>query len=331
MDTLTRFKFSIIVLILILWIGVIGYMHIEKWNFLDALYMTIIAITTVGFGEVHNLTYNGKIFTILFLISSVGTTMYLIGTLSQIVIEGQIRSVLGRKKMEKDLQKIRGHYIVCGYGRIGQTICSEFAKHYIPFVVIENDEEKYQLLMQEGYLGVKGSAIDDDNLINAGIERAKGVITVVGSDADNVYITLSARQYNPKIRIISRASDEGVTKKLLRAGADNVVSPYRIGGMQIAQSVIHPNVVDFLEITTHNRSFDYQLVELFVGKHSALTSKSLKDLEVTRELGVIVIGIKRTNGDMQFNPAADTKFYSGDVLIVLGSTEHLAKFRELLE
>jgi len=250
MDPVRHLKISLFVLILLITLGTAGYMGLEGWRWLDAFYMTVITLSTVGFREVHDLSDAGRFFTIFLIFFGVSVIGYTVGTLAQIMFEGQIQRVIGRKKLEKKIEALKDHYIICGYGRIGALICKEFAARPLSFVVVEKNPLIIEKLEQDDYPFLRGDATDDDTLLKAGIKRAKGLISVVTSDTENVYITLTARGLNPELYILARSGEEGSEIKLKRAGANKVVSPYLIGGSRMAQAILRPNVVDFIEIAT---------------------------------------------------------------------------------
>jgi voltage-gated potassium channel len=318
MDPVRHLRFSLAILLGIVALGTLGYSLIEEWSFFDSLYMTVITLATVGFREVHDLSDAGKAFTILLIIFGAGIIAYAVGSLVQFMVEGQLRKILGRKKLEKVIGKLQEHYIICGYGRIGALICREFLARPIPFVVVESDDTLCQRLDDEGILFVRGDATDDETLIKAGIMRARGLITAVTSDTANVYITLTARGLNPHLFILARAGEEGSEKKLQRAGANKVISPYTIGAARMAQAVLRPSVVDFIEIATAGHNLELQLEEISVRSRSKLVGKTLISSGIRKELGVIIVGIKKGDGQMVFNPASATIIEAEDILITLG-------------
>jgi len=320
MDPIRHLRFLLIILLLVVGLGTTGYSVIEGWGAFDSLYMTVITLATVGFHEVHQLSDQGKAFTILLIIFGAGMIAYSVGSLIRFTVEGELRQLLGRKKLEKQISKLVDHYIICGYGRIGNLICKEFTARPLPFVVVEKDPQLCLRLHNEGYLFVEGDATDDDTLIAAGIRQAKGLITAVTSDTENVYITLTARGLNPGLFILARAGEEGSELKLRRAGASKVISPYTIGATRMAQAILRPSVVDFIEIATAGHNLELQLEEIRVRGGSRLVGKSLMTSGIRKDLGIIIVGIKKGDGQMVFNPASETRIETGDILITLGES-----------
>jgi len=321
MNPTHNLRISLFFLSGLLLIGTGGYMLIEKWSLIDSIYMTVITVSTVGFKEVFDLSPAGRLFTVALIIFGVSFIAYAAGSIVQFMVEGQLRSILGRKKLEKQIAKLKNHYIICGYGRIGTHICRELESKPVPFVVVENEPHKADRLNREGILYVEGDATVDETLIKAGIRSAKGLVTAVTSDTANVYITLTARGLNPDLFILARASEESSETKLKRAGATKVISPYVMGAARMAQAILRPSVVDFIEIATAGKNYELQLEESRVTADSALVGKTLVTSGIRRDLGIIIVGIKKDAGQMLFNPAPDTMIESGDVLITLGEPE----------
>lgn len=283
--------------------------------------MTVITIASVGFKEVHDLSPNGRIFTIILIICGVGSVAYALTAVAKIVLEGEIKEIFGRKRLEKKIKELKNHYIVCGYGRMGKIICRELRAKNIKFVAIEKKPDIF--VEKEDLLIFEGDATKDEILKEAGIERAKGLISVLPTDAENLFVVLSARELNPDLFIVARAGEEGSEQKLLRAGADRVVSPYHIGGLRIAHTILKPAVVDFIEFATKSGNIDLQMEELTVQEGSKLAGFTLDECGIGRDLGIIIVAIKKTTGDMKFNPTFRTSIKAGDTLIALGEISKL--------
>jgi voltage-gated potassium channel len=320
---------AIIILLFILVIGTRGYMSIEGWDLMDALYMTVISITTVGFREVGKVSEAGKIFTIFIIFSGMGIMAYILGMAAQAMVDFQVRSIIGRKKLGIKIRGVKNHYIICGFGRIGKIIIRELIMNKIPLVVIENNPEERQILENEELPYINDDATNEDVLIEAGIERAKGLVSVVASDADNLFITMTARGLNNDLFIVTRADEVQTEKKLLRAGANRVVMPYLIGGEKMAHSIIKPAVTDFLEYTVHDKDISLEMVELAVSEKSRLNGVTLIDSEIRQDMDVIIVAIKR-EGEMKFNPSSQTRIEAGDTLISLGKSEDLRTLAVIL-
>ncbi|OGW58050.1 MAG: potassium transporter TrkA [Nitrospirae bacterium RBG_16_43_8] len=316
-----RLVFALIFITFVVIAGSTGYMFIEGWNCLDSLYMTVITIASVGYKEIHDLSENGRIFTIILIISGVGSLTYALTTIAKIVVEGEIQEIFGRKRLEKKIKELKNHYIICGYGRMGRIICRELREKDIKFVVIEKNPDTFE--SGEETLVIKGDATKDENLKEAGIEKAMGLISVLPTDAENLFVVLSARELKPNLFIVARAGEEGSEQKLLRAGADRVVSPYHIGGLRIAHTVLKPAVVDFIEFATKSGNIDLQMEEITVQNNSELAGLTLDECGIGRDLGIIVVAIKKANGDMKFNPTFRSAIKAGDTLIALGEIPKL--------
>ena len=326
---MNKFIVFALVFALIVFVGTSGYVMIEGYSILDGLYMTIITITTVGYREVGRLSDSGKIFTIGLIITGVGFAMFVFGKLAETVVEGGIQAVYGRINMNKKLARLDNHYIVCGFGRIGRVICKLLAENQRPFVVVDNNPQEIKTLKEYGYLFYEGEASDDNVLIKVGVKKANGLIAVVSSDADNVFISLSARGLNKDLFIMARSSGaDGVEIKLLHAGADKVISPYYIGGCRMAQLVLRPTVTDFIDLTVQGGELGLRLEEIEVPPHGKSVNKNLMDSEIRKNYDLIVVAIKRVKGDMLFNPNPHTRIMAGDILVVLGEYEKIMELEK---
>ncbi|MDA8164177.1 MAG: potassium channel protein [Desulfobacteraceae bacterium] len=335
--TTKKVTVSGLMLVAILLFGAGGYMLIEGSTFFDGLYMTVITIFTVGFEEAVPLHPLGRAFTMLLILLGAGFVLYLFGEMTQTMVEGGLERIFGRKNMEKRIAGLKDHFIVCGYGRIGRVICKILKENGRPFVVIENNAKEIQALDETGFLALEGNAAEDEVLLRAGIKQAKGLVAVVSSDAENVYITLSARGLNPDLFIMARSGgEEGAEIKLLRAGATKVISPYFIGACRMAQQILRPTVIDFIDLTlnsgipTGGLGLGLRLEELSVSESAAAVNKSLQDSGIRKEHDLIVVAIKREEGGMLFNPSPQTVILPRDILVVLGKHEDIkALEREL--
>jgi voltage-gated potassium channel len=298
--------------------GTLGYMVIEGWNAWDAFYMVVITITTVGYGEVHPLTFAGQVWTVLLLFGGVGSALYVFTLLATVVVEGGLPKRLLKRRQARMLNYIKDHFIVCGYGRIGSIIANQLRQQNVPFVVIERDPARLQAAMMDGALAVQADASHEEVLKRVGIENARGLIAAVGTDAENVYTVLSARVLRPDIYIVGRAESEDASRKLLRAGADRVVSPYQIGAVQMAQTAIRPAVVDFMALATSSENLELAMEQVTIAKSSTLTEKSILEANLRQRFGVIVVAIQRQDRHMEFNPEPGAVIHAGDKLVVMG-------------
>jgi voltage-gated potassium channel len=309
--------------------GTLGYMLVEGWSFFDSLYMSVITLTTVGYLEVHTLTTAGRVFTMGLLLTGVFSLFYAATSAIRSIVGGELTGQLGRSRMEKKLQTLHDHIIICGYGRMGRLVAQEFALQQIPFVVIERNHELLANFAVEHGLALIGDATHDGTLRRAGIDRAKTLVTLAASDADNLFITLSARLMTDDVFIVARAEDEGAEKKLMKAGASRVISPYVIGGQRVAQAVLRPSVVDFIELATRSDYMALQIEETVVRPGSSLSGQALRDAALRQNLGLIVVAIKRPDGRMVFNPAPEAAIVEGDTLITIGPKNQQDQLRTL--
>lgn len=318
---------ALFLIVFVVSFGTIGYIVIERWNFQDSLYMTITTLTTVGYREVKELSSVGRWFTIILIIGGVGTVLYALSTGAKFILEGELQEIYGRRRLEKKIKELHGHYIICGYGRMGKIIARELKNEKVKFVAIEKNPTVHD--KEEAFV-ITGDASQDEILKEVGVERAKGLITVLPTDAENLYVVLSAKGLNPNLFIVARAGEEGSEQKLLRAGADRVISPYHIGGLRIAHTVLKPAVVDFIELATKSGNIDLQMEEIPIPDVSVYSGLSLDKCGFGKELGVIIVAIKKPNGDMKFNPTYLTLVEPGDTLIALGEVSKLKVLKEMI-
>lgn len=301
-------------------------MLIEKWNFLDSVYMTAITLSTVGFMEVHETSDAGKILTIIIIFAGVGYYLYIAGVIIQSIVEGEMQSLLGRKRLDKKINKLKNHYIVNGYGRIGRVLCQLIKEETDDIVVIEEDDNLIGLLEKEKMHYLHGDASDEDLLLKAGIQNASFLIAALGTDTANVFLVLTARQLNPDIYIMARAGSPEVRSKLLVAGANLVESPYDTGALSMGLKLLRPSVSSFLDVALSRKKDAIQMEELFVPKSSIYTNVALKDSRIRQDFNLIIISIKKASGKMLFNPHFETLIEPKDTVIVMGKTPDLQKF-----
>jgi voltage-gated potassium channel len=303
--------------------GTLGYHWIEGWSIGRSLYRTVLAITTVE--SPSPATRTGQVFTVVILFAGVAAALYTFTLLATLVVEGGLPRHIQRRRRARMLDKLTDHFIICGYGRIGRIVAKQFARQSVAFVVVDRDPAQIDQARSDGALAIVADASSEDVLTRAGISRARGLIAAVGTDADNVYTVLSARVLRPDLFIVSRAATEDAGVKLKRAGADRVVSPYSIGGVQIAQTALRPAVVDFVELATSSDNLDLAMEQIAVAEGSGLVNQSLLDANLRQRFGVIVVGIQRHDKRMSFNPEPDTIIGGGDKLVVLGRPESLKR------
>jgi len=322
---------GVFILVVILICGTSGYILIENMALTDAIYMTVISITTVGFSEVNPLSPAGKYFTVVLIFGGVGFFLYMVSLITEAMLEGGLHTFLGRRLMEKKMIDMKDHFIVCGFGRIGKVISKILHENNRTFVIIENNPEEIKAIDELGYLVLQGDSTNDDILNKAQILDAKALIAVTSSDADNVYIILSARGLKSDIYIIARSSGKkGAETKLLRAGANKVFSPYEIGARRMAQSLVRPTVIDFIDLTVHEGELGLRLEELQVSDKATFANKTLIDSGIRSEHDLIVVAIKRHKGEMLFNPSPNTEILPGDILVVLGEHNNIQSLEKKL-
>ena len=316
-------RLSVVLLATVICAGTAGFVVIEGWDVFDAFYMTITTVTTVGYGETHPLSRAGRVFNSGVIVLGVATVLYTFSFLMARLVEGDLQARWARRRREHMLDDLRHHFIVCGFGRIGQIVAREFSRQSVPFVIIERDVERMQEAIAAGYLAVEADASSEDVLKRVGISRARGLIAAVSTDAENVFAILTARLLRPDLFIIGRAETEDAKAKLVRAGADRVLSPYQIGGLQLAQTALRPAVVDFVQLATSSDNLDLNMEQVQIAAGAPLAGRSIIDANLRQRFGVVVVGIQRAAGAMEFNPPPEAVMGVGDYLVVLGQAKSL--------
>lgn len=329
MSIRNRLRLALVLIASVIFTGVAGFHYIEGWPWFDGLYMTLITMTTVGYGETHPLSPAGKVFNIFLILAAVMAGGFLVATSTQAMLEFELSHFLGRRRMERELAKLKDHFIICGAGRVGRTVAREFRARQVPCVIIEVDPKRVQWALEERIPVVIGSGHSDADLKQARIESARGLVAAVTSDADNLYIVLTARGMNKELKIIARASEEEATPKLLRAGANEVVSPYHFVGRRIAHLLLQPHVIDFIEAAFGPQRMDIQIEEVRVSEGSGLAGKTLAATDIRQTTTVLVLALKHPDGSLNFNPTAEAVIEAGDCLIAVGSVDHLKKLEAL--
>ena len=316
-----------LLLLIVVGIGTAGFHYIERWPWFDGLYMVVTTLTTIGYQEVHPLSHAGRIFNVFVILSGVSLLLLGVGALSQALLEFELQSFFGRRRMERDIARLKDHFIICGMGRVGRSVARELARKPASFIIIENAENKRQKFASENWLVLAGDATQEETLREAQIERASGLIAATTTDATNLYIVLTARGLNPRLKIIARASEDAAEKHLLTAGANSVVSPYSFAGQRIAQSLLRPHVVSFLDTATTHLGMDLEIGEVHITSGSMFAGKTLESSRIRQERGVIVLAIKRRDA-MRFNPAPDERIEPDDCLIAMGEPAQLRQLEQ---
>jgi voltage-gated potassium channel len=326
-----RVWLALVIPAFLLGVGTLGYRWIEgePWTYFDGFYMTAITITTIGYGELYPLSNAGRAFTVVLAYGGIFTLAYFASELVRSVVTGELRQVIGRQWVDEQLANLSGHLIVCGHGRMGRIVCSELDRQRRPFVLVDKDAGAVKEPAYQHGLTLVGDATTDELLRKAGVERARALITAVASDADNLYITLSARLLNPQLLIVARAEEEDAETKLRKVGANKVISPYLAGAHRAVQAVLRPAVLNFLELATRSEFLDLQLEEVRVAAGGALAGRTLAQTHVHRNLGVVVVGVVRPGGELLYNPPPDTVLEPGAVLVVLGQRRQLDELERL--
>ena len=310
-------------------IGTAGFHYIEHWSWFDSFYMVVITFSTIGYGEVHPLSHAGRIFNVGLIVAGVAVLFLMIGALTQALLEFELGKALGKRRMEREVAILKNHYIICGAGRVGSSVARELSRKPCPFVIVESND-KNLAEVDPKWLVVIGDAASESVLRSAGLDRARGLVAATTTDATNIYIVLTAKSLNPNLKIIARASEERAEKHLKTAGADVVISPYSAAGHRIAQSFLRPNVLDFLDIATaHAGTLEMVIEEIRIGPHSPLAQTTVGGSRIHHQFGIMILAIRRNDGEIRFNPHATESIHSGDYLIAMGEPSQLGRLEEL--
>ncbi len=326
-----RFLLALTFIGVVLLIGTVGFRVIEGVSWFDSFYMVVITMTAVGYGHVWPLSDAGRVFNVFFLAAAVTALFILLTTFAHTMLEFELGRALGRRRMAKEISKLRSHVIICGAGRVGRTVAREFVESGIPVVIIELDADRAAWAVNENIPVLIGAGTTEETLAEARIDTARGLVAAVTSDPDNLYIILTARGMREDLRIIARASEEDAIAKFKRAGADEVVSPYHFVGQRIAQLFLHPHVMSFMDTTFLNSEIDLKIEEVEVKSDSALAGNTLAGCRIRQETGVMVLALRKAAGQFEFDPQPDARIESGDFLIVAGASEHLSKLDRMLQ
>src|SRR5580692_6914086 len=310
--------------------GTLGFVWIEHYSPFDAFYMTLITVTTVGYQELHPLSFWGRIFNSFLIFFGVTMMLLAVGGMTQVIIELELTQYFGKRRTRKMIEKLEDHIIVCGFGRVGRGAAHELQRAGVPFLIVDKSEDRVEWAIRDGMLGVLADATDDETLRHAGVLRAKGLIATLQSDADNLFVILSAKALKPALLVSARVASEQSEKKLRLAGADYVYAPYDMTGNRMAQVMLKPHVFQFIDFTTKGMGLDVGIEQFSVSSSCEIASKSLAESKIRSELGVIVLAIRKSDGRMLFNPPAEAEINGGDFLIVMGETANLTRLEQVL-
>jgi voltage-gated potassium channel len=325
-----RIVLILVAIVLTLSIGTIGFIVIDNYPPFDAFYMTLITMTTVGYTEIHPLSHAGRVFNSFLIFFGVTTIFIAMGAMTQTIIELEFGDAIAKRRNKRMIDKLKDHYIICGFGRVGRGAAKELLHAGASFVVVDIDPERVERAMMAGMLAVSADSTHDESLRQVGIDRARGLVAALATDADNLFVLLSAKGLNPKIFVAARAAEEGAEEKMRRAGADAVFAPYSITGHRLAQSLLRPHVVQFLDFTTKDVGEDITIEQVRVSEASEMVTRTIREMQLRKVVGVIVMAIRRADGKMIFNPPADTAVQGGDYLIVMGRPDSLSQLESLL-
>ncbi|MEJ2037710.1 MAG: potassium channel protein [Desulfosarcinaceae bacterium] len=325
MESTKHFIISLLLALILVIFGTLGYLLIEGWSSLDALFMTIITLATVGYQEVHPLSAAGQIYTIVLIVTGVGFFLYVAGAVIQFMVEGRVRALMGRRRLDRKIARMKNHYIVCGYGRIGKVICEKLLRENMDLVIIDKRPDLVDTFESLGMVYICGDAGDESILARAGIHRAKALIASLATDTDNVFLVLSARQIAPELKIVARAGSEAAKRKLAAAGANTVEAPYETGAATMAQRILRPTVTNFMDLAFAQHHKDIQMEEIPVSQESALKEVMLKDSGIRQKYNLIIIAIKKADDHMLFNPSFEARLQTGDTVLAVGEPANLKK------
>jgi len=323
-----RLLYILVAIAATLTIGTVGFTLIGHYPLFESFYLTLTTMTTVGYGD--SFSHGTRLFNVFLIVIGVTTIFIALGAMTQTIIEFEFGDAIGKRRNKRMIDKLKDHYIICGFGRVGRGAAAELQHAEVPFVVVDIDPERVERAMNAGMLAISADSTHDDTLRQVGVERARGLVAALATDADNLFVLLSAKGINPKIFVAARAAEEGAEDKMRRAGADAVFAPYAITGHRLAQSLLRPHVVQFLDFTTKDIGMDISIEQVRVAEGSEVVSKTIREMQLRRNVGVIVMAIRRLDGTMLFNPPADTAVAAGDYLIVMGKQDDLLALEGLL-
>jgi len=324
---LKRLRFGLVTLAAVFIIAVLGY-KVAGWSWLEAIYMVVVTLSTVGYRETGRMTPGLEAFTILVIVFGVSTALYILGGLFQMMTEGEINRALGLRRVSREIERVSDHVIVCGFGRMGAILAGELHRQKRPLVVVDNDPERITEAITQGYLALTANATDEESLMHAGVQRAKALVITLPTDAENVFITLTAHNLNPKLQIIARAELPTTEKKLVQAGASRVVLPAAAGAMRMAAMITKPSTVELIELADGRRVTEMQIDELTIPADSPLVGATVRDSQTRSRHGLLIVAVRHPGSHLEFNPGADAAFEGGDTVIVMGQTADIERFRQ---
>jgi voltage-gated potassium channel len=327
---LRRILLIVGLLVVVIVVGTVGFVFIEHYPWFEAFYMTLTTITTVGYGEIRPLSHAGRVFNSFLIIFGVSTIFLASGAMTQTIITFELQDRYGKRRQKRMIEKLHDHFIICGYGRVGRHASQEFLRANVPFLIIDLSEDRVEKAMGAGLLAAVADATSDDALRHAGIMRARGLISALPTDAENLFVILSARTLNPGLTVVTRASEEEAEEKLRRAGADTVFTPYSMTGRQLADSLLRPHVVEFMDFGRSNIGPEVTMEQVCVSQGAEITRKTFGQLTELRRSGVIVLAIRKKGGETIFNPPPELEVSGGDFLIVMGERAGLQRLEQIL-